>query len=122
MIILPELIDENLQISQVTGANEITITLRTTSPTAACPCCGTISKPVQSRYRRTLHDLPMSGRLVHLTIEVRRFFCKKTTCAQKIFAEQLPALCRPHPHRTKRLQEALCRLDLREEPQLGGHK
>src|SRR6266568_3672565 len=119
MIILPELMDENLQISQVTVANEITITLRTTSPTAACPCCGTISKRVQSRYRRTLHDLPMSGRLVHLIIEVRRFFCKKSTCAQKIFAEQLPALCRPHAQRTKRLQEALCRLGLAVGGQAG---
>src|SRR2546421_7654953 len=119
MIILPELIDENLQISQVTVANEITITLRTTSPTAACPCCGTISKRVQSRYRRTLHDLPMSGRLVHLIVEVRRFFCKKSTCARKIFAEQLPVLCRPHAQRTKRLQEALCRLGLAVGGQAG---
>src|SRR5438445_10321893 len=112
MIILPELIDENLQISQVTVANAITICLRTTSPTAACPCCGTISKRVPSRYRRTLHDLPMSGRLVHLIIEVRRFFCKKSTCAQKIFAEQLPALCRPHAQRTIRRQKALSQLGL----------
>jgi len=37
MIILPELIDENLQISQVNVAHEITIPLRTTLPTAACP-------------------------------------------------------------------------------------
>src|SRR6266702_3921149 len=61
----------------------------------------------------------MSGRLVHLIIEVRRFFCKKSTCAQKIFAEQLPALCRPHAQRTKRLQEALCRLGLAVGGQAG---
>jgi len=119
MIIFPELIDENLQISQVTVANEITITLRTTLPTATCPCCGTISKRVQSRYRRTLHDLPMSGRLVRLIVEVRRFFCKNPTCARKIFAELLPALCRPHAQRTKRLQEALCRLGLAVGGQAG---
>ena len=119
MIIFPELIDENLQISQVNVANEITITLRTTLPTATCPCCGTISKRVQSRYRRTLHDLPMSGRLVRLIVEVRRFFCKKSTCARKIFAEQLPALCRPHAQRTKRLQEALCRLGIAVGGQAG---
>ncbi len=112
MIIFPELIDENLQISQVTVAHEITITLCTTVPTAACPWCGTISKHVQSRYRRTLHDLPISGRLVRLILEVRRFFCKKSTCARKVFAEQLPALCLPHAQRTKRLQEALRRLGL----------
>ena len=119
MIIFPELIDENLQISQVNVANEITITLRTTLPTAACPWCGTISKRVQSRYRRTLHDLPISGRLVRLIVEVRRFFCKKSTCARKIFAEQLPALCHPHAQRTKRLQEALCRLGLAMGGQAG---
>jgi hypothetical protein len=49
MIIFPELFDQDLQISQVNVANEITITLRTTVPTAACPCCGTIAKGVQSR-------------------------------------------------------------------------
>src|SRR6266496_6395490 len=119
MIIFPELIDENLQISQVTVVNEITITLRTILPTATCPCCGTISKRVQSRYSRTLHDLPMSGRLVRLIVEVRRFFCKKSTCARKIFAEQLPALCHPHAQRTKRLQEALCRLGLAVGGQAG---
>jgi transposase len=119
MIIFPELIDENLQISQVTVVNEITITLCTILPTATCPCCGTISKRVQSRYSRTLHDLPMSGRLVRLIVEVRRFFCKKSTCARKIFAEQLPALCHPHAQRTKRLQEALCRLGLAVGGQAG---
>jgi len=119
MIIFPELIDENLQISQVNVANEITITLRTTLPIAACPGCGTISKRVQSRYRRTLHDLPISGRFVRLIVEVRRFFCKKSTCARKIFAEQLPVLCRPHAQRTKRLQEALCRLGLAVGGQAG---
>jgi transposase len=61
----------------------------------------------------------MSGRLVRLIIEVRRFFCKKSTCARKIFAEQLPALCHPHAQRTKRLQEALCRLGLAVGGQAG---
>ena len=119
MIIFPELIDENLHISPVNVANEITITLRTTLPTAACPCCATISKRVQSHYKRTLHDLPMSGRLVRLIVEVRRFFCKQSTYARKIFAEQLPALCCPHAQRTKRLQEALCRLGLAVGGQAG---
>ena len=51
---------------------------------------------------------------------------KKRTCAQKIFAERLPALCRPHAQRTKRLQEALCRLGLKlggqQEPTLARNK
>jgi transposase len=45
-------------------------------------------------------------------MHVRRFFCQKSTCAQKIFVERLPDLCRPHTQRTKRLQEALRQLGL----------
>ncbi|TMD64641.1 MAG: hypothetical protein E6I91_10810 [Chloroflexi bacterium] len=53
-------------IEQVEVADEITLALRTASPTACCPSCGTISSRVQSRYSRTLHDLPASGRAVTL--------------------------------------------------------
>ena len=52
-------------------------------------------------------------------MHVRRFFCKESTCAQKIFTERLPDLCRPHAQRTKRLQEALCRLGLKMGGQAG---
>src|SRR5712692_4211167 len=45
-------------------------------------------------------------------MHVRRFFCKNSTCAQKIFVERLPDLCHPHAQRTKRLQKALCELGL----------
>jgi transposase len=99
-------------IEQVYVADEITLTLCPTSRTACCPSCGTESSRIQSRYTRTLHDLPSSGRPVHLLVSVRRFFCTRRICAQKIFAEQLPALCRPYAQRTKRLQEALCQLGL----------
>jgi transposase len=44
---------------------------------------------------------------------------RKSTCAQKIFAERLPDLCRPYAQRTKRLQEALCQLGLRVGGQAG---
>ncbi len=112
MIIIPDL--PNVQVEEV--ACEITLTLRTASPTASCPLCGTASSRIQSRYTRTLRDLPSSGRPIRLILHVRRFFCKKSTCAQKIFAERLPDLCRPHGQRTQRLQKALCRLGL----QIGG--
>jgi len=117
MIFFPDLPD--LLIEHVDIADEITLMLRTTSPTSSCPTCGTSSARVQSRYRRTLHDLPLAGRPVHLIVHLRRFFCKKSTCAQKIFTERLPELCRPHAQRTIRLQEALCQLGLRVGGQAG---
>jgi len=117
MIIFPDLPD--VHVEEVEVAFEITLTLRTTSPMAACPSCGTQSSHIQSRYTRTLRDLPSSGRPIRLIIHVRRFFCKKSTCAQKIFAERLPELCRPYAQRTNRLQEALCQLGLKMGGQAG---
>jgi transposase len=117
MIIFPDL--PHVQVEGVEVAEEITLTLRTTSPTASCPSCGTASSRIQSRSTRMLHDLPSVGRPIRLIMHVRRFFCKESTCAQKIFVERLPDLCRPHSQRTRRLQEALCGLGLTRGGQAG---
>src|SRR5271157_4559410 len=117
LTLFPDLPD--VVIEQVQVANEITVTLRAASPTASCPWGGTISKRVQSRYTRTLHDLPCSGCPVHLRLHVRHFFCEKSTGARKIFAEPFPELSRPHIQRTRQLQEALCRLGLTVGGQVG---
>jgi hypothetical protein len=100
MIIFLDLLD--VEVEGVEVAEEITLTLRTVSPTAACPLCGTVSSRIQSRYTRKLCDLPSVGRPLRLIMHVRRFFCRQGTCAQKIFVERLPELCRPHaePHHT----------------------
>ena len=105
MTIIPDRSD--LVIEQVSMTNEVTITVRAASPTAPCPCCGIISKRIQSRYTRTLRDLPASGRPVHLVIHVRRFFYQESTCVRKIFAERFPSLTLPRVKFTLRLQEAL---------------
>ncbi len=110
MIVIPDI--PNIVIEDVSVTNEITLTVRTTSPTVCCSSCGTPSERVQSRYMRTLHDLPASGRPVRLLVQVRRFFCPQRSCPRKIFAEPLPELCRPHAQRTVRLQKALCQLGL----------
>ncbi len=117
MIVIPELPD--VQVEAVAVAAAITLTLRTTSPTAACPTCGTASSRIHSRYTRTLQDLPSGGRPVRLIMHVRRFVCSKRSCAQKIFAERLPDLCHPHAQRTKHLQAALCQLGLSSGGQAG---
>ncbi len=105
MTILPDLSD--LFIEQVSVTNGVTVTVRAASPTACCPCCGTICQRVHSHYTRTLRDLPASGRPVHLKVDVRRFFCQESTCRRKIFAERFPSLTLPRVKFTLRLQEAL---------------
>jgi transposase len=117
MIIFPDLLA--LEVEGVEMAEEITLTLHTVSPTAVCPSCGTASSRIQSRYTRTLRDLPSVGRPLRLIMHVRRFFCTKSTCAQKIFVERLPTLCYSHAQRTQRLQEALRQLGLRGGGQAG---
>src|SRR5689334_9823989 len=97
----------DLIIEHVSVTNDVTVTVYAASPTAFCPWCGTISKRVQSRYTRTLRDLPASGRLVHLIVRVRRFFCQERTCFRQIFAERFPALTLPRVKFTLRLQETL---------------
>ncbi len=116
MIIFPDL--PHIEVEGVEVAEEITLTLRTISPSASCPSCGRASSRIQSRYTRTLRDLPAVGHPIRLILHVRRFFCTKSTCVQKIFVERLPELCHPHAQRTKRLQEALRRLGL----SLGGQR
>src|SRR5260370_4487903 len=105
MALISDLSD--LIIEQVTVTTFVMITARASSPTAPCPCCGTVSKRVHSHYQRTLRDLPASGRPVHLVMQVRRFLCEKSTCQRKIFAERFPSLTLPRVKFTKRLQEAL---------------
>jgi transposase len=105
MTILPDLSD--LIIEQVSVTDGVTITVHAASPMACCPCCGTICKRIHSHYTRTLHDLPASGRLVHLNVRVRRFFCQEHACRRNIFAERFPSLTLPRVKFTVRLQEAL---------------
>src|SRR6266566_2425970 len=68
MTILPDLSD--LVIEQVRMTTEVTIAVRAASPAAPCPCCGTISKRIQSRYRRTVRDRPVSVFLVTVSERV----------------------------------------------------
>src|SRR5436309_1161203 len=72
----------------------ITAVASTTSPEARCPVCQQLSSKVQSRYARTLADLPCSGQHVRWLVHVRRFWCLNAACARKIFTERLPT-CAP---------------------------
>jgi transposase len=59
---------------------------------AACPTCQQPSLRVQSRYRRTPRDLPVSEHPVRWLLHVRRLFCDHPACSRRTFAEQLPDL------------------------------
>lgn len=83
-------------------AELITLTATGRRPTVPCPACGTPATRVQSRYRRTLADLPWQGVRVVLHVTVRRFFCDAPGCPRRIFAEPLPATTTRYARRTSR--------------------
>src|SRR5579875_2794887 len=63
--------------------NELTITARAFTPTAACPSCHQASTHIHSYYTRSPQDLPISGRKVRLVLGVRRFRCPNPQCSRQ---------------------------------------
>jgi transposase len=90
----------------------ITATATTTAPTACCPLCQQPSRRVQSRYVRTLADLPCSGQRVSWQVQVRRFWCQNAQCPRKLFCERLPTCAPPYARRTLRQAETICAVAL----------
>lgn len=88
-------------------AETVSLTLASTSLPATCPVCGYATARLHSRYRRTVADLPWSGRRVRLLLSVRKFRCSKTGCPRRIFTERLPSLVEPYARKTTRLHEVL---------------
>jgi transposase len=72
----------------------------------SCPDCGKMSRAVHSRYRRRPADLPSLGRMVRVSLRVRRFYCLNSSCARQTFAERVSQLVEPFARRTRRLAEA----------------
>jgi len=70
----------------------VTLTATAIRTTAACPLCHRRSHRVHSTYTRTVADLPWQLRCVTITLYVRHFFCRNTTCPRRIFCERLPGL------------------------------
>src|SRR5919201_4035871 len=92
------------RLTELTVANaSVRLQLTATAPTACCPCCTGPSSAVHSRYQRQLTDLPWGTRAVRLQLTVRKFLCRNSTCARRIFTERLPDLVAPSARKTHRL-------------------
>jgi transposase len=98
----------DLEIDEATQT--ITALAQTTSYEAPCPVCGKPACRVQSRYVRTLADLPCCGQRERWLVQVRRFWCENRACPRKIFAERLPHCAPAYARRTIREKELLCEL------------
>jgi transposase len=85
----------------------LTLVLRSSQTTAACPECAQPSTQVHGHYTRRLADLPCQKRPVRVCLEVRRFVCRTRRCPRTTFAERFPLLTRTYARRTLRQAESL---------------
>ena len=90
--------------------DELTIRTSTVSTDVRCPLCGEPTDRVHSRPIRTLADLPWADVVVHLQVQIRKFFCDTPTCPRRIFSERLDGIAQVSARRTERQRAAL--LDL----------
>jgi transposase len=83
----------------------VEISGRVSGADGRCPDCGTPSSSCHSRYERTLSGLPISGAIVKLRLNVRRFRCNLRSCRRKTRREVLaPSLGRRHGRRVARCE------------------
>ncbi len=85
----------------------VTLVLRSSQTTAACPACAQPSTHVHGHYMRRLADLPCQKRPVRVCLEVRRFACRTRGCPRTTFAERFPTLTGAYARRTLRQAESL---------------
>jgi transposase len=88
----------------------LSVSVHSETPDALCPVCEQVAHRVQSRYTRTLQDVTWGGKMLRLSVLVRRFFCDTPSCKRRIFAERLPTLAPAYARRTVRLTTALSEL------------
>src|SRR6266487_994381 len=99
---------EGMVIGQVEiTQTQLIVEVISTQPCAGCPGCGNLSDSVHCQYQRTVHDVPCGGRKVVLRLQVRKFFCRESSCPRKVFAERLPDLVQPWARVSNRLLEEL---------------
>ncbi|MFJ8677619.1 transposase family protein [Streptomyces sp. NPDC093589] len=65
----------------------VRVEARTTARRVACPGCGCWSRRIYGSYLRFPRDLPAAGKLVVMSLRVRRFVCAEETYQRRTFAE-----------------------------------
>jgi transposase len=97
-----------IRLTEVTVQDaSVQLQLMTIAPTASCPDCTVPSSSIHSRYQRRLADLPWGSLAIRIQLIVRKFVCRHSTCARRIFTERLPDFAATYARKTMRLVKAL---------------
>ena len=86
-LFLPAELDFNLSNFHYTSS-EIKLNVISSQLSSQCPICQGISIKVHSKYLRMIGDLPVSGKIATINLQVRKFFCENPDCIRKIFSER----------------------------------
>jgi transposase len=89
-----------------TAQGELHLTVKPVQRSSACPGCARRSDRIHSHYERRPRDLPWHGRIVRMTLRVRRFRCGTPACTVRIFAERLPGVVASRAQRSVRLADS----------------
>ncbi|MGF7213217.1 transposase [Skermanella aerolata] len=101
------------------SAGLVTVHAQSADLITCCPLCAMPSGRVHGRYIRRVADLPLMGRIVSLSLQIRRFRCLQSDCPRRIFAERLSAAVPDRKRRTIRLADVQRSLALGAGGELG---
>ena len=84
--------DESRSISVDHEGKQVHIYLKSTSESAACPWCGTVSDRFHCSNFRHPQWMPVNGMTTYAHIELKRFRCLNPECRKITFAEELESV------------------------------
>lgn len=100
-------LDKKLKIIKYEYVDDIVIIyIQKTNKSAICPCCGKKSSKINTKYYRTIKDLPIQENKVILKLEAKTFFCKNEKCEINTFAEEFDFV-ENHARMTTRLKNRI---------------
>ena len=68
---------EGMEVDQIQRTEaSLVVAVAATHPQSCCLLCLQASSHIHSQYHRTLKDAPCVGRLLQLSLTVRKFFCQ----------------------------------------------
>lgn len=115
-LFLPSELDLMLSNFQHT-TKDINLNVISSQTSSQCPICQEFSSKIHSRYARVIGDLPISGKVATINLQVRKFFCENSDCIRKIFSERFKQQLKSYARRFERLNELLSSIGL----ELGGN-
>jgi len=90
-----------------TQSGKVLLKAASSSRSAVCPYCQTLSQKRHSVYVRKPQALPCSDTPIQLDLSVQRYFCQNPACIRKTFAERIPDTAPFYARRTTHLEALL---------------